>query len=100
MSVIKKYNDKDKSLVITINGDFNFDVHNAFRNSYRGLSLDDVNSISINMQNADYMDSSALGMLLLLDEQFPDTPINIINTPDYIKQVLAVANFETKFTIT
>ena len=45
------------------------------------------------------MDSSALGMLLLLDKVFPDTHVKIINSNKFVRQVLEIARFDMKFDI-
>ena len=99
MPVQHKYDEKEKSLTISITENFNFDTHAKFRDAYRDLKPEDVKSITVNLRNASYMDSSALGMLLLLDEEFPDIRISISNCPEYIQQVLDVSNFHQKFDI-
>ena len=99
MPVTQKLDSANNNLVININGSFNFSVHPAFRESYRDIKPDKNLIISVDLGNTEYMDSSALGMLLLLDEHFNEQKINIINCSDYIKQVLSIANFELKFNI-
>jgi len=99
MSVTQKLDLKNKKLVIYINGSFNFDQHSAFRDAYRDIETDKGMSVSVDLQHSEYMDSAALGMLLLLDEHFKDQRINITNCSSYIKQVLDIVNFEKKFNI-
>ncbi|RDH83032.1 MAG: anti-anti-sigma factor [endosymbiont of Galathealinum brachiosum] len=100
MSVTQKLDRNNNNLVISITGSFNFSEHPGFRDSYRDIEPDKNLNVSVDLANTEYMDSSALGMLLLLDEHFSDQRINIINCSDYIKQVLNIANFELKFNIT
>ena len=99
MSVIQKYDAEKKQLVISINGSFNFEQHGEFREAYRHIPADKNLQVSVDLRNTDYMDSAALGMLLLLDEHFNGQPIHIINCSDYIRQVLDIANFSKKFRI-
>jgi len=99
MSVIQNYDSSANKLVIRINGSFNFNLHAAFRETYRNIEAEKKPEVIVDMQNADYMDSSALGMLLLLDEHFNGQTIKIEHCSEYIKQVLQVANFDKKFKI-
>ena len=84
---------------LTINGRFDFTEHTEFRNSYRNENPDA--DYVVNMQNADYLDSSALGMLLLLREHAgsDNAKISIVNTPAEIMKVLKSSNFESLFQI-
>lgn len=97
MSVKHSIDDESKTLTIVINGKFDFTVHNGFRASYQNAnpSL----NVKIDLKNAEYMDSAALGMLLLLDEHFADKKIKIINAGQYVKEVLEVAQFHKRFDI-
>lgn len=99
MPVTQKFDEKNNALIIAINGSFNFSEHTSFRESYKDIDSSKNMSVSVDLQNADYMDSSALGMLLLLNEHFEGQRISIINCSDYIKQVLDIANFSQQFNI-
>lgn len=99
MPVHHKFTPSEKTLQITISGDFNFDVNTGFREVYRNINPNEVSSVSVNLKNTSYMDSSALGMLLLLDEHFENTRISLEECPDYIQSVLQIANFDQKFSI-
>lgn len=99
MPIQHKFDSSEKTLVITITGAFNFDLNAGFRDAYRDRKPSEVTRVSVNLRSADYMDSSALGMLLLLDEHFENIKINLENCPEYIKSVLEIANFQQKFNI-
>ena len=99
MPITQKLDLKNHKLDIVISSSFNFELHNEFRNAYRDVQADKNLDVTVDLKNAEYMDSSALGMLLLLDEHFKEQRINITNGSDYIKQVLDVANFSMKFNI-
>ena len=53
------------------------------------------------MTDADYMDSSALGMLLLLREHAggDNAKIEVVGCKPEIKKILAIANFQKLFDI-
>jgi len=97
MGITKKID--NKALVIAINGRFSFDQHNAFRATYKDINRDTNINVTVDLQHADYMDSAALGMLLLLDEHFTKQRINISNCSAYIREVFSIVNFEKKFNI-
>jgi anti-anti-sigma factor len=88
-----------KKIELKIKGDFDFNEHAQFRNSYCNESPDA--DYIINMESADSLDSSALGMLLMLREHAgsDSAKITIVNTPSQIKQVFKNSNFDSLFKI-
>lgn len=80
-----------------VSGNFDFSKHPQFRNAYQ--DLDKSYNVVVDLKNTEYMDSAALGMLLLLNDEFNNHKIKITNCNDFIKQVLQVAHFEKKFDI-
>ena len=97
MSIHIDKDDQNKQIKIKVSGNFDFSIHPQFRNSYQ--ELDKSYNVVVDLQNTNYMDSAALGMLLLLDDEFSNHRIKIINCNDFIKQVLQIAHFEKKFDI-
>ncbi|MBN4079361.1 STAS domain-containing protein [Beggiatoa alba] len=88
-----------KTVVIKISGRFDFAVQNEFRDCYYNSSSGEKAEFIIDMSGANYMDSSALGMLLMMREYLGGNAANIsINncSPD-IKNILTVANFQSLF---
>lgn len=87
---------------IKMAGQFNFQVHRAFKDAYTAL-LDNaaVSEIEVEMSKLDYMDSSALGMLMLLNERAKavNKSISLLNATGVVSQVLEVANFGKIFNI-
>jgi anti-anti-sigma factor len=54
----------------------------------------------VDLAKASYMDSSALGMLLLLKEHVGNNgQIEIVNTATDVRNVLTIANFDKLFSI-
>ena len=87
------------SVDIKITGRFDFNAHHDFRNIYRNEKSDA--QYTIDMSGTDYIDSSALGMLLLLREHAGNetAKITISGCNDDIKKIFAISNFEKLFTI-
>lgn len=92
----------DQKATLTINGRFDFSIHRNFRANYEEiLGSGAVREIAIDLQSVDYVDSSALGMLLLLREKSMagNIPVRLINAKTAVRQVLEIANFERLFAI-
>ena len=87
---------------IVMSGRFDYQMRRNFRNSYV-LLLDDpaVQEIWVELGKVDYLDSSALGMLLLLKERAKtvNKPVALRTSPGFVSQVLEVANFSKLFNI-
>jgi anti-anti-sigma factor len=87
---------------IRLNGRFDFSAHRAFRESYTpALDTAEVSEVEIDLAQVDYMDSSALGMLLMLREkaQAANKQVCLSNCRGSVRQVLDIANFGKLFTI-
>lgn len=87
-------------LTISVQGRFDFSAHQDFRRSYESLD-ESPGSYSVDMSETTYLDSSALGMLLLLrDHAGGDTStVRIVNCSPDVKKILTISNFEQLFTI-
>ena len=97
MTINSQIDQSNKQLRISISGNFDFASHAEFRKAY--IDADSSLSVIIDMRTTEYMDSAALGMLLLLEEHFPGKKIQLINTNEFIRKVLEIANFDKKFSI-
>lgn len=100
MSVTSNISSDGSELMIGIKGRFDFRVYDAFRNVYSDLN-GAVKKYVIDLKEAEYMDSSALGMLLLLREHAGGdiANITIVGTQPDVKNVLDIANFDKLFSI-
>lgn len=89
----------DHCTVIRIKGRFDFSCHAAFREAYSGPNQ--AADYVIDMEEASYMDSAALGMLLLLREhaQRNGGKVLITNCRGQTYDVLQIANFHRLFKI-
>lgn len=99
MSIDVKKSEDGNVVTINVGENFDFAHHKEFRDSYRH---EPVNSdFVINMSHAKYLDSSALGMLLMLRKYAGGdaASITLQAVPDEVKQVLEIANFHKLFKI-
>ncbi len=101
MSVTSEVSTDDNTITIKISGRFDFAAQNEFRDCYYDTSLGENTQFIIDMSGANYMDSSALGMLLMMREYLGGNAANIsiINCSPDIKNILTVANFQSLFTM-
>ena len=89
-------------LSIKLNGRFDFHSHRDFRAAYENaLGSSSARDIEVDFANVDYLDSSALGMLLLFREKAEASSKRVFLTgvKGTVKQVLDIANFGKLFTI-
>ena len=86
-------------LKISIAGRFDFNMHSDFRNSYR--KLPSSTQFVIDLSQATFMDSSAMGMLLLLREHAGDAKANIRlqNCNNEVRKILSISNLDKMFIV-
>jgi anti-anti-sigma factor len=87
-----------REVTIQIGGRFDFSCHRAFQDAHvqhHGKGMRYV----VDLADTSYMDSSALGMLLLLREDQSAGGIRITNCRDEVRGILRTANFDRLFTI-
>lgn len=90
------------NVTIAMSGRFDFNAHREFRNaSDDALKGGGSGEIMVDMDKVEYLDSSALGMLLLLREKSntSNRKLSLLNCKGIVQQVLEVANFNKLFTI-
>lgn len=88
--------------VIGLAGRFDFNEQRAFKNAYDPLLQQaEVATVEINLANIEYLDSSALGMLMLFRERAKAVGKSVLlsNPNTTVAQILDIANFKKLFTI-
>lgn len=87
-------------LSIKIDGRFDFSIHQDFRAAYENAG-DSISTYEIDMRTTSYLDSSALGMLLLLRDYAggDSSNVSIVNTSPDVKKILTISNFEQLFNV-
>lgn len=100
MSITTQLSGDSSHLTISIKGRFDFSSHQGFREAYESAG-DQVTEYEVDMAETTYLDSSALGMLLLLrDHAGGDTAnISIVNCNHDVRKILTISNFEQLFMI-
>lgn len=93
--------DKDGVVNISVNGRFDFNVYQEFRDAYKQVDNPASTQYVINLSGTEYMDSSALGMLLLLRERAggDSSKIKINGSNAEIKKIFSISNFDRLFEI-
>jgi anti-anti-sigma factor len=87
---------------IKLNGRFDFNTHRDFRTAYESLITDAaVKAVTVDFAGVDYLDSSALGMLLMLRDKMSgvNKDVSLTGVQGNVKQVLDIANFGKLFRI-
>lgn len=87
---------------VKLAGRFDFNTHREFRSAYEPLVTDPtVRSVVVDFAGVDYLDSSALGMLLMLRDKLGGANKEVVLTGvrGNVKQVLDIANFGKLFSI-
>lgn len=89
----------NKTIVVTVGQRFDFSLHREFRDIYK----DEPENMEyiIDMHNTEYMDSSALGMLLILREHSGETAnrVTLKGCQHSIRQILEISNFTKLFKV-
>jgi anti-anti-sigma factor len=100
MSVSTQVSDDKGTVTIKVNGRFDFNVVQDFRNAYRAADAPSASYV-IDLGETDYMDSSALGMLLHLWKfaGSGDSRIRIVNCRPGVRKIFEITHFDKKFVI-
>jgi len=91
----------DNKLTVSISGRFDFSVHREFRAAIDAINTD-IKHIYVDLRATDYVDSSALGMLLMLKSKMDDQKdkVSLVNPKPEVKKILDIANFDQLFSLT
>jgi anti-anti-sigma factor len=100
MTISSKLSGDGKELVISINERFDFSLHQQFRDAYNNLTTQELTYI-LDLSQTEYMDSSALGMILLLKDhvQLHAGQLIISKPSDTVRKILEIAQFQRLMTI-
>ena len=100
MSIQASMSADSQILTINVKGRFDFGAHQEFRSAYERSGLTPRQYV-VDLQETDYIDSSALGMLLLLRDHAggDSADIRIVHCNPDVRKVLSISNFEQLFSI-
>ncbi len=84
-----------RQITIAVAGRFDFSVHKTFRDAYINYVSAGLRFI-LDLSLTEYMDSSALGMVLLLREHAggDKAHVSIRNARPDVEKILRIANFD------
>jgi HptB-dependent secretion and biofilm anti anti-sigma factor len=100
MAITTQESADGKSVIIQISGRFDFATHQEFARAYKQFPKGE-RSFVVDLGRADYMDSSAMGMLLQLREYSSrDGDVTLSNGNQGVKEILRIANFDKLFKLT
>lgn len=100
MSVTVRTSDDNRQVRIVVSQQFDYSLHQAFRDAYRSVQQSGV-TFTVDLANATYMDSSALGMILLLKEHAEKLGGRVVLAKPNasVHKILTIANFDQFVTI-
>lgn len=99
MSVTTSVPEGTNEVVIKVAGRFDFSCHQEFIRGYKAYPKGSKNYI-VDLSQTEYMDSSAMGMLLQLREYGnKDGGVSLVNGSESVKGILRIANFDKLFKI-
>jgi len=87
--------------IISLSGKFDIDSHHNFRKAGNDAVTSDSQIIEIDLEKVEYIDSSALGMLLLLREKAlaANKEVILSRCQEFVLRVLKVVSFNRLFVI-
>jgi anti-anti-sigma factor len=101
MPVTRSFNKETSTSSIAIKNRFDFSLHQQFREAYEKAEDGKPSRYFIDLKDTTYMDSSALGMLLLLRDHAggDNAQIELTNISADVRKILAISNFDKLFKI-
>jgi HptB-dependent secretion and biofilm anti anti-sigma factor len=90
---------QNSHLTLKISGRFTFAIYKDFYSSYKDLPSR-ATSVEVDLQDVEYIDSAALGMLLSMRNYFgPEASVRLTNANETVSKVLEIARFDKTFQI-
>lgn len=100
MSVTATESSDKKTITLHISGRFDFSCHKGVIEAYKVYPKGEKRFV-VDLSKTEYMDSSAMGMLLQLREYSSNDGVNVslINAQESVLEILKIANFDKLFDI-
>jgi HptB-dependent secretion and biofilm anti anti-sigma factor len=87
-----------KVLTISVIGRFDLNSYGEFSAAYKD-NLEGTTRVVLDMSELEYLDSSALGMLLMLRERVGGAAVEIANCTPAVFKILSTVKFDKLFTV-
>ncbi|CAI8164906.1 STAS domain-containing protein [Pseudidiomarina mangrovi] len=100
MPLHRQFSNDGKELIIAIKGKFDFSLVQEFRQAYSDVG-DQQPTVFVDLRETEYLDSSALGMLLNMRKSLGKAvrAIHIINCRPEVRGILDISRFDKLFVI-
>lgn len=100
MTITSNLSTDGSELTITVQGRFDFSTLQQFRNAYEKITPK-PKAYVIDLKDSEYLDSSALGMLLALRDYAggDDANVRIINSNMDVKKILVITKLDELFKV-
>ena len=100
MSITSSASADGSSLTIQVQGRFDFSSLQLFRNAYEKVEPKPKQFV-IDLKDSDYLDSSALGMLLALRDYAggDNADISVVNCNADVKKILVITKLDELFKV-
>ncbi|MFT5084640.1 MAG: anti-anti-sigma factor [Lentisphaeria bacterium] len=101
MAITSSLSESGDMLTISIDGRFDASALEQFRRTFESADAKNVASYEVDLANTVHLDSSALGMLLVLRDHAggDKADIKIVNCSAEVKKIFTISSFEQLFTI-
>lgn len=94
-----QWQNNGSTTMIRVSGRFDYKIHQDFREAYRHCPQ--RTSFIVDLGGTEYIDSSALGMLMVLREHAggEQAAVRIQNCSTHVRKILQIAHFERFFEV-
>lgn len=98
---IRTINSSDKELTIVLDKQFDFNCVEEFRKAYDNGENANKTSFLVDFKYTQYIDSSALGMLINLQKKVAKEggKVKLLNPNEQVKKLFVISHFDKKFDI-
>ena len=98
MSITTIYDPDEQQLTMQLPQQFVFNSYREFRNAYQNMQPE-TRLVRLDLKSTEYLDSAALGMLMLLHEHCTDSnrKLELVNLSDYVKRLLNATRMDRHF---
>ena len=99
MSIETRLQNEGKTLVVSISGRLDYTEGERFFRAYENLDTEPIR-FEIDMSSCQFIDSSGLGMLLVMREHVgEDAEVVIRNCQPEVRRILDIAKFQRLFSL-
>lgn len=99
MSVVSEHSSDGNELTVSVAGRFDYRIYDSFKASFNEID-ENRKTINVDLSATDYIDSSALGMLIMLRGHVGRAAkVCLLRPSPDVMRVLTGANFDKLFSI-